>query len=511
MSKATKMILCATVVCLLSVLQSQLLTAGGSIAKVSITSDAILWEPLVEFRALTLTVAGPGDAFYTKVVEAGDEGRFDLEDGNGNPLPDGSYKYQMTATPIVSGGDSLGLDGIERQSGAFSILAGGAVLPAEEGELGFKRPPGPKELDVSFDQVFCDDVIVNCGSLCVGFDCVNGESFGFDTIKLKENNLRIKFDDTSSTASFPSRDWQILVNDSSNGGLERFSIEDVTAGRIPFTIEGNAPTNSLYVEDSGEIGLGTNQPVVNLHIKDGNTPTVRLEQDGSSGFTPQTWDLAGNETNFFIRDATNGSTLPFRIRPGAPSSSIDIAANGNIGIGTSSPDGDIDGMDHRSDTDGFVEGLRIHNQSSGAGALTQMGFHRGAAEGGDDWLIGIDTLGHFEMNLYSGSMSEFDLDTSGNLIINGTITTGGGTCGGGCDAVFEPGYDLPTIGEHAEQMWENGHLPNVGPTVEGQPIDLTNKVGRMLNELETSHIYIEQLLKKMKALQDRVDRLEAQR
>ncbi|MCP5050723.1 MAG: tail fiber domain-containing protein, partial [bacterium] len=70
----------------------------------------------------------------------------------------------------------------------------------------------------------------------------------------------------------------------------------------------------------------------------GNTPTLRLEQDGSSGFTPQTWDVAGNEANFFIRDATNGSTLPFKIKPGAPTSSIFVKADGKIGIGTESID-----------------------------------------------------------------------------------------------------------------------------------------------------------------------------
>ncbi|MEO0863652.1 MAG: hypothetical protein AAFY39_03505, partial [Pseudomonadota bacterium] len=52
------------------------------------------------------------------------------------------------------------------------------------------------------DQVFVDDVIVQ-GSICVGIDCSNGESFGFDTLRLKENNLRIKAQDTSSSASFP--------------------------------------------------------------------------------------------------------------------------------------------------------------------------------------------------------------------------------------------------------------------------------------------------------------------
>jgi hypothetical protein len=40
--------------------------------------------------------------------------------------------------------------------------------------------------------------------------------------------------------------------------------------------------------------------------------------------------VAGNEANFFIRDLTGGSRLPFRIRPGAPTDSIDIRTNGEV-------------------------------------------------------------------------------------------------------------------------------------------------------------------------------------
>ncbi|MCZ4336698.1 tail fiber domain-containing protein [Shewanella colwelliana] len=191
------------------------------------------------------------------------------------------------------------------------------------------------------DVVHLDDVIID-GSACIGQDCVNGESFGFDTIRLKENNLRIKFQDTSNSASFPSNDWQITANDSSNGGANKFSIDDIDGGRTPFTLEAGAPSHSLYVDDGGRIGLGTNAPVVNVHVKEGNTPTMRLEQDGSSGFTPQTWDVAGNETNFFVRDATNGSKLPFKIRPGAPTNSLYIDTDGDIGLGDATPDAALD-------------------------------------------------------------------------------------------------------------------------------------------------------------------------
>ncbi|MEZ5714070.1 MAG: hypothetical protein R3D85_02175 [Paracoccaceae bacterium] len=97
----------------------------------------------------------------------------------------------------------------------------------------------------------------------------------------------------------------------------------------------------------------------------------------------------------------------------------------------------------------------------------------------------------------------FEVTDTGNAILTGTLTTGGTTCGGGCDAVFEPDYPLPSIADHAAQMRALGYLPNVGPTPEGAPFDLTDKLGRMLNELEHAHLYIAQ--------QDaRIARLEAQ-
>jgi hypothetical protein len=66
-----------------------------------------------------------------------------------------------------------------------------------------------------------------------------------------------------------------------------------------------------------------------LLIKGTNSPGLELAQAGGA-FGTQTWDVAGNEANFFVRDAGHGNTLPFRIRPGAPTSGFDMAASGNI-------------------------------------------------------------------------------------------------------------------------------------------------------------------------------------
>jgi len=177
-------------------------------------------------------------------------------------------------------------------------------------------------------------------SLCVGSDCANAETHGFDTIKIKENNTYILFDDTSSTASFASNDWALIANEAENGGRNLFAIRDATANRNLFTVEAGAPDNAFLLDDNGNLGIGlpTGQsPLLELHVADGNTPTLRLDQTNQDGFTPQIFDIAVNEANFFVRDVTNGSNLVFRIKPGAPEDSLFIESDGNVGLGTDSP------------------------------------------------------------------------------------------------------------------------------------------------------------------------------
>ena len=120
--------------------------------------------------------------------------------------------------------------------------------------MGQDTDPAPDGPAAPSDQLIGDDLVVPA-SLCLGFDCVNGENFSFDTLRLKENNLRIHFEDTSATTSFPSNDWRIAINDSANGGENYFSIDDVTAGDSPFRIMAG-----------GNVGLGTTAPTERLHV-----------------------------------------------------------------------------------------------------------------------------------------------------------------------------------------------------------------------------------------------------
>ncbi|MFT5967175.1 MAG: hypothetical protein ACI9ND_001088 [Yoonia sp.] len=351
------------------------------------------------------------------------------------------------------------------------------------------------------DQVILDDLIVD-GSICVGQDCVNGESFGFDTIRMKENNLRIKALDTSSSASFPTVDWQLTFNDSSNGGQNKFSVDNVDTGATPFTIESGSNANALYVDDGGRVGFGTAAPVVQLHVVDGNTPTLRLEQDGSSGFTAQTWDVAGNEANFFVRDATNGSNLPLRIAPGADTNSISIGADNDVGMGVQNA---LASLHVKRNTGALADMLKLENNSDVAIVLNNTAS--GAAT--PEWKIA-----NFQGDLFFGTPTtagrEMTLSNTGDLTITGQFISGTTTLAVP-DYVFEEGYDLLPLAQVQTFINENGHLPRV-PSAQDLAktgINLSQMQMKLLEKVEELTLYTLEQQKQIASLQTTVKDLQA--
>jgi len=294
--------------------------------------------------------------------------------------------------------------------------AGEYDVPPAEGEA----PP------VEGDQVINDDLIVY-GSECVGFDCAMNMAFGADTIVLQENNLRILFNDTSTSASYPTNNWRLMANDNTNGGMSWFGFQDAETNRKVFGVEAGAPASALWVDSGGRVGIGTNNPATEIHIDDSDTPAVRLQQNGNGGFAPQTWDVAGNETNFFIRDVTNGSTLPFRIQPDAPSNTLTLRASGDVGIGTWSPGETL----HVYGTDGSTRAL-VEEASTTAERRTLFrmvnngpaSFVLASDESGNafSWEFGTRSNQSFVISLTGSGEPEFKILANGNAELAGTLT-----------------------------------------------------------------------------------------
>ncbi len=156
--------------------------------------------------------------------------------------------------------------------------------------------------------------------------------------------------------------------------------------------------------------------------------------------------MAGNETNFFVRDVTNGSTLPLRIRPGAPTSSLDVDTNGDVGAGTSSPAASL----HVRRTDGSAA-LLVQETNAASEKRNLLTLENSAggvqfalvdAANARRWNFAVLNSGSFSTSLDGsggpeleikldgrvkmgpGGAGVFDLAPNGNLAISGTLSQG---------------------------------------------------------------------------------------
>ena len=190
---------------------------GMEVARVQVTSSQVQFDPQVSYERLVLTVSTPGGNVIRREFAVGQAPVFELAKGGA----DGSYVWELRVAPRIDSetrkalaaaresGNAAAIQRLQKsgrlpagelvQSGFFSVAGGAIVAPDQREERPARQAAAAKAGLPTKDVVTADDFIIQ-GSLCVGLDCVNNESFGFDTIRLKENNTRIKFEDTSRPA-----------------------------------------------------------------------------------------------------------------------------------------------------------------------------------------------------------------------------------------------------------------------------------------------------------------------
>jgi hypothetical protein len=390
-----------------------------------------LAEVTVLPEGIRVAAARPGVSFMLLRI-AGPDGQIVCDQSSyGSPLHwspidtalNGRYSYEVrvSAEKVKTKRDEAQKQNIKIRpwvkSGSLFIRNGAIVIPTEE-EAGLLRWiynagkaawAGIAEFIIPSafaEHLIAEDLIVR-GSECLGMDCASGEIFGYDTLKFKENNLQIYFEDTSNSSLFPTNDWKIQINDQM-GGSSYFTIWDVDGGARPFTIEAGAPANSLYVQNYGNIGIGTSVPALEIHVADSDTPALRLEQDGSGGWAPQTWDVAGNETFFFVRDVTYGSKLPFSIEPNTPSNALCLRNEGRVGIGTLWPATPLE-----LETTGIAAEFMLDQTDGASCVLSATGEN-----------VTMGSKSDHPLSFVANDAEVASLDTGGNLILTGNLELG---------------------------------------------------------------------------------------
>ncbi len=178
-----------------------------------------------------------------------------------------------------------------------------------------------------------------------------------------------------------------------------------------------------------------------------------------------------------------------------------ILGNGNVGMGTASPIANLDINTGAADTTLILNNTGAQWEMKSKATNGRL-IYKNLTDGGVPFKLGPTAVNGL---LSVGTATADVVEVRGDLDVTGILTTGGPTCSGGCDAVFDADYDLPSIEEHAKAMYANKHLPEIGPTIPFAPINLSEQYGKVINELEKAHIYIAQINEEKQAMQTAIE------
>jgi hypothetical protein len=207
---------------------------------------------------------------------------------------------------------------------------------------------------------------------------------------------------------------------------------------------------------------------------------------------------------------------------------------GNLGIGTTSPMYQLDVNGNCSFSSNIIVGNNVFGQSTTTGTLINFGGRVMTLQAGSEQMIelkgsgaqkhiGLGDGGDIDVDVQTmagttlrveGSSGNVGIGTAspaGRLDVNGPIYQRGDSLH--ADYVFEPKYELETIDEHSEHMWQHGHLKAIPRATLDENGREVLEVGAhrkgIVEELEKAHIYIEQLHSRVKVMEAKLAKLEA--
>lgn len=247
-------------------------------------------------------------------------------------------------------------------------------------------------------------------------------------------------------------------------------IDNVGQGGLVFFAGDEANDASPFVIDhEGKVGVGTRYPSARLHVYDPEFPGIIITDGVVGGLELAVATVNGNYSNI----ATAGDAV---IRtPGGASEDVIITT--------------------RNDNDSAIRFATGNTSYGPNGESEKMTI---IANGN----VGIGTT-----------------NPQGKLDVNGEIWQRGALLH--ADYVFDKNYELESIEEHAQFMWNNKHLEAIPKArVDDAGLEIvavgSHRKG-IVEELEKAHIYIEQLHKhiqmldkQMESITEKIARLEGE-
>lgn len=260
----------------------------------------------------------------------------------------------------------------------------------------------------------------------------------------------------------------------------------------------------------GEMPLFPNEPG-GWNIKNAFGMTVRYDSD--YGFFGMQREQANRADTLIAWGDDANDNLRFihgRTRETAPREYMRITGKGHVGIGTDTPRGQLDiATEGASGAKFLIGGHRIVLQGVNdpvaykpslpyidwRQADNTRAMYLGWGQTTGRKYIQMRLENDYLLAIGGGRVGIGTNDPKGTLDVNGTIYQKGAAVH--ADYVFEPGYTLESIEEHAAFMWRERHLkavPQKQTDDSGQEIvEYGSHMRGILEELEKAHIYIAQL------------------
>lgn len=272
-----------------------------------------------------LTIAGPAGVRLTRNFEPGDSLTFGLIDATGQPLPDGSYSFELHVRRTLSAEEreieAAGQQGgrltqqevqrmrseLERMNGPFVIRSVGSftIQGGQFSDLGTKREESRVASGVEAQSIrnVTGQNITDPGDILAG----DGLAAGSTTVNPNIGELELVF--AGGTSSVER--WGSFLEIGAVDGRNDLVIDNAT----------------------GYVGIGTVTPAHELHIRGvGSSIADIFMEDPNTG---QTYLLNQGVMGLWFDSSAAEGVL--KLQNAAPGNSIVVDPSGRVGIGTDFP------------------------------------------------------------------------------------------------------------------------------------------------------------------------------
>jgi len=371
----------------------------------------------------------------------------------GGMLVDGRYRFE-----IVNVFENEGLFGADdNEDLEFKTLERGSFL-IEDGQLFLNEEThGPELNSLSDDAALLDRLLDSTLSLAGAsldylVSSAQADVMATD-LEIETSTPDIQFDDIDDEDCTSGWDWHMRSSGGSsdsdtNNYFQLFGAGDVESGgpcgpAIPmfeFLHDGDddadSSIRSLMVKANGDIHfaddrmildksgphlmLGWSSTATDMSISD-STPDIRLHDE--TGTQEAEWELSDDLVTFWGRvNSIAGWKSIIRYNVQAPTRSLEIVADGSVGLGTGSPEAklEVESMDARivvQNTDGAYGARDVFRGKNYGPAL----FSLKDLFTNNTWAF-TNTGTSFTLSKQGSGVKELEIFNNGNAILQGTLT-----------------------------------------------------------------------------------------